>query len=403
MSARILIVDDDPFNRKLVSATMENAGYDVATSESGPDTLARIEEIKPDLIILDVMMPDMDGYEVCRRLRSESHTAHTPIIMLTAGDTLKEKIEGFEAGADDYMTKPFQPAELQARVGGLLRRSVSVKDEVDKTTSKIMAVFSLRGGVGVSTLSTNLAVGLAQLWGRPVALLDLALTAGQSALMLNLPLRNTWADLTSMPVDEIETDLLNDMLLPHSSGVNVLAAPRNPGEGELITADTIKRVVQLLNERYHYLILDLPHDFRDTTLVGLDAAQEIILLLAPELASVRATASALNVFASLDYSLDHTYLILNWIFQRRGLARKDIESVLKRSIDLIIPFAPDVFVPAINLGNPPISDAPDTPIGALLEDFAFLVSKDEHRNKRPKNPTDAWGRVVQRAQQRRKK
>ncbi len=348
-------------------------------------------------------MPDMDGYEVCRRLRSESNTARTPIIMLTAQDTLEQKIEGFEAGADDYMTKPFQPVELQARVGGLLRRSISVKDEVEKTSSKIIAVFSLRGGVGVSTLSTNLAVGLTQLWGRPVALLDLALTSGQSALMLNLPLRNTWADLGNIPLDEIDTDVLNDVLLPHSSGVNVLAAPRKPGEGELITADKIERVVQLLSERYHYLILDMPHNFRDTTLVGLDAAHEIILLLAPELASVRAAASALNVFNSLDYSLDQTYLILNWIFQRRGLARKDIEAVLKRSIDLIIPFAPDIFVPAINLGNPPISDAPNTPIGSLLEDFAFLVSKDEPRKKRPTKPTEAWRRVVQRAQQRRKK
>lgn len=138
----------------------------------------------PDLIILDIMMPDLNGYEVCRRLRRKPTMAQRPIMMLTAQDSLEERINGLEAGADDYMCKPFEAAELQARVKALLRRvaPTSPEPEAAGRQGKVIATFSLRGGIGVSTVAANLAVGLAQL-------------SGQSALMLNLPLRNSWADL----------------------------------------------------------------------------------------------------------------------------------------------------------------------------------------------------------------
>src|SRR5262249_40250695 len=155
-----------------------------------------VDALMPDLIILDVMMPHLNGYEVCRQLRRRPTLAQRPIMMLTAQDSLEERINGLEAGADDYMCKPFEAAELQARVKALLRRAtpISVEPAALGRQGKVIATFSLRGGIGVSTLAANLAIGLAQLWGQPTALVDLALTAGQSALMLNLALRNSWSD-----------------------------------------------------------------------------------------------------------------------------------------------------------------------------------------------------------------
>ena len=101
------------------------SGYEVFKAASGPEALRQVDDIRPDLIILDVMMPEMDGYEVCRRLRNTATTARLPIMMLTAQESVEEKVRGFEAGADDYMTKPFQPPELQARVKVLLRRALA--------------------------------------------------------------------------------------------------------------------------------------------------------------------------------------------------------------------------------------------------------------------------------------
>ena len=203
---RILVVDDSPINLKLITASLIPLDYEVVTASNGREALERVDAVQPDLIILDVMMPEMNGYEACRRLRHKPTIAQRPIMMLTAQDSLEERINGLEAGADDYMCKPFQPAELQARVKALLRRAAprSTAPEIIGRQGKVIAVFSLRGGIGVSTVAANLAVGLAQIWGQPTALVDLALTAGQSALLLNLPLRNSWADLARAKVDEID-------------------------------------------------------------------------------------------------------------------------------------------------------------------------------------------------------
>ncbi len=403
MPTCILVVDDSEINLKLVSETLSKAGYETFSARSGPEALKQVDDIQPALIVLDVMMPEMDGYEVCRRLRSKPSTARLPIMMLTGQDTLEEKVKGLEAGADDYMTKPFQPAELQARVKVLLRRAGSPQGDTTKLGGKIIAVFSLRGGVGVSTLAANLATGLAQLWEYPVVLVDLALIAGQSALMLNLSPRNTWADLTHTPVEEIDADLVNKLLLPHASGAYVLAAPRSPEQSELVTADKVSRVLTLLGESYHYLVLDLSHDFRDITLAGLDAAHERLALMAPELASVLAMSSTLDVFETLQYPRETVRLVLNQIFERRGLAQKDIEPALKRPIDLVIPCVQDACVRAINVGIPLVLGAPNTPVGALLADLAFSISKEEHRKQRPATPTESWLRVARRLQQHQQK
>jgi pilus assembly protein CpaE len=396
MGIRILAVDDNQVNLKVVSATLSHAGYEVFTALSGLEALAQVEQVRPDLVILDITMPEMDGYEVCRRLRAKPATSHIPIMMLTAHDTLEEKVKGFEAGADDYLTKPFQPAELQARIKVLLRRVTAVPLESSSFNSKVISVFSLRGGVGVSTLATNIAVGLAQIWGKQVALVDLCLTMGQSALMLNLPLKFTWADISRVNVAEMEMDLVQNIMLNHNSGVSVLAAPRSPAEGELIKEETVQRALELLRSKYDYVIIDMPHDFGATSLAALDASDEILSVLAPDLASVRATVGALEVFDRLNYGREKIKITMNWIFEKRGLPRKDIESVLKTPIQYILPYVPDVFVSSINLGVPPVIGAPNTPIGALFEDLAYAMSREEDQKRKPALPSEAWTRVTER-------
>ncbi len=393
---RILIVDDTPLNLKMVSAALGSGGYQIETATNGSMPLERSTTVRPDLFILDVMMPDMDGYEVCRRLRRMSAFAQHPILVLTANDSLEERVHGLEAGADDYMSKPFQPLELQARVKALLRRvsATPVQPQVS-IQNETLALFSLRGGVGVSTLATNLAVGLAQIWNQPVALVDLALLSGQSALMLNIPLRTTWGDLAAHAIYDIDYDLLQQVLMPHTSGVHVLASAARPEQSELITGEKVVHVLSILRQHYAYVILDLPHDFSDTTLAGLDSANTVLLVLAPEIASVRATACALDVFAKLDYAPDKLLLLLNSTVEHGGLVRKDIELALHRPIAQALPYAAETYLSALNRGVPPVLDQPSKPLGAILERWAFHLSREEQQMQRPPNPTPAWQRVVQ--------
>lgn len=122
---RIAVVDDEADIRELVSINLDRAGFDVQTYADSSTMLASIERDIPDLVILDLMLPDIHGTEVCRILRSADSTSHIPIIMLTAMVDESDKVTGLEIGADDYVTKPFSPRELVARVKAVLRRSLS--------------------------------------------------------------------------------------------------------------------------------------------------------------------------------------------------------------------------------------------------------------------------------------
>jgi two-component system response regulator MprA len=119
--ARVLVVDDDPKILSLLRRGLSFEGYRVTTAEDGPGALAAARDEPPDLVVLDVMMPGLDGLEVCRRLRAGAEDV--PILMLTARDTVPDRVAGLDAGADDYLVKPFAFDELLARVRALLRRA----------------------------------------------------------------------------------------------------------------------------------------------------------------------------------------------------------------------------------------------------------------------------------------
>jgi two-component system phosphate regulon response regulator PhoB len=119
---RLLLVEDDRALADLVSYHFQRSGYDVTRTGDGEEALILVDEVKPDVILLDWMIEGISGIEVCRRLRRRTATANVPIMMLTARGEESDRIRGFETGADDYVTKPFSPRELVARVGAVLRR-----------------------------------------------------------------------------------------------------------------------------------------------------------------------------------------------------------------------------------------------------------------------------------------
>src|SRR5215510_7684285 len=123
MASRVLIVEDEPDIRDLLTFHLERDGFQVARAGTGTEALRQVRLSPPDLLILDLMLPEMDGLEVCRRLRADAATTTLPIIMLTAKGDEVDRVVGLEIGADDYIVKPFSPKELIARVRAVLRRS----------------------------------------------------------------------------------------------------------------------------------------------------------------------------------------------------------------------------------------------------------------------------------------
>src|SRR5262245_46240406 len=206
---RILVIDDEPINHQLVDYELISLQCYRHFAENCKNGISQARSLKPDVIITDVMMPDVTGYEVTRILRREPQFAATPILVLTAQSGLQDKLKSFEVGADDHLTKPFEAAELAVRVSSLLRRAEVVKSariEPAHEAARMIAVHSLRGGIGSSTLAVNLGVGLSALWHKPTVLLDLTMTAGQVALMLNMTLKRTWADLAHYSAGDLDIE-----------------------------------------------------------------------------------------------------------------------------------------------------------------------------------------------------
>ena len=128
MAESILVVDDDPDIARFVEVNLRSAGYDVSVAGDGQEALERAADLRPDLVLLDVMMPRLDGFEVAQRLRKNPQTANTSIIMLTAKALSSDKVTGLQSGAEDYIIKPFDPIELLARVKGTLRRAKEMRN-----------------------------------------------------------------------------------------------------------------------------------------------------------------------------------------------------------------------------------------------------------------------------------
>lgn len=139
MNSKLLLVDDSPLNIELLDGYLSSGNYDIVTAANGVEALEKVAEHNPDLILLDIMMPGMNGYEVCKRLKKDPATRFIPIILLTALHDIKDKIEGIEAGADDFISKPFNHIELTTRIRSLLRIK-HLNDELEDMESIVITL-----------------------------------------------------------------------------------------------------------------------------------------------------------------------------------------------------------------------------------------------------------------------
>jgi len=395
--ARILAIDDDENTCALVEATLRKRSYEVRTAMSGLEGLRALQEFKPNALIVDKMMPGMDGYEVVRRIRRDPQFSQLPILILTAESDLEGKIHAFDVGADDYLNKPFAPEELMARMAALIRRSHvsngSAPDPNGKRSPRIVAVHSLRGGIGSTTLAVNMAIALRNLWSAPTLLLDLVLLSGHVNLFLDRRVRHTLASLHGYALEDIDDQLLRSLVHDYENGMEFIAAPETPSQAELVTREALAQALTVLKPSYDYIVVDLPHDFGEMSLEILDQADIILLLVAPELASLRAAALTVDTYDKLEYDLEKVRLVLNRPFAEAGVGPMDIFRALKHPIAVELPYAGVRCVQAINNGQPLLSARPEHATSRAIENFAFEISKSSHTEFPPISPSPAWRRV----------
>jgi pilus assembly protein CpaE len=396
--ARVLLIDDEPIYHKMIVHALKPHGYDVEYAKTGMDGLKAVGTHNPDVVITDVRLPDLSGYEVAQRLRRDPRYSTIPIIFLTSQADLSNKLKAFEVGADDYLSKPFQPEELVARMGLLVRRSEALKairqfDTEVKDQALIVAVHSLRGGVGCSSMAVNLAMGFHQLWRRPTLIIDAVLNAGQVALMLNASPMHSWSDITELKPFEIDADVIETIISQHPSGVHYIAAPTYPIAGDTFTDETWQVALEALRAMYEFIVIDTPHDFSNVSIQMLDHADQILLMTGAEMASVRAAVCALNIYDKLGYLPTKITPVINQISHHAGIKQNQIEKVIKRQVGMVVPYSANEFTRAINYGEPFVLGDPESPATILFEDTAYSMSKEGLKNIPPAAPTPMWKRV----------
>ena len=379
MAAKILVVDDEPNVLRMLGYALESEGLKVITAETAAEALALIAGENPDLVILDRMLPDKSGITVCEELRSRPETSSLPIIMLTAKVQVADRISGLNAGADDYITKPFDPDEMVARVLGLLRRRAELARQQAPAKEpialgQIAAVYGAKGGVGQSVIAVNLAVAVSKATGKKVALVDASAWSGDVGLLLELNHPYGMLDLLPHADDEgLDKPVFDTVLAKHSSGISVLLAKGETDASEAPVAASLGRILAALRELFDCVVLDLAPFPSQCSLVGLGSADKTLLVTTPEVTSIHKTRLFLERAPELEEAPAVLLPILNRYDPKSQIPQKDIENALKLKFCATLPDDPTLVTNSANEGVPFVISHPKSEISKRLCELAQAV------------------------------
>ncbi|MFT5195756.1 MAG: pilus assembly protein CpaE [Cellvibrionaceae bacterium] len=351
--AHIFVVDDDEQLLRMVGLMLERGGHTATLASNSVEALDMIRENVPDLAILDVMMPSMNGLELCRALRKSQSTRNLPILILTARGPIEERDEALELGADSYLNKPVTSAELLDNVDNLLAKAVEAKQEAIeesvtaiedgstiepeiKSSCKTIAIYGFAGGIGRTTIAVNLASWLQQNSKGKVCLVDFTTSGGQAAMHLRLQTRQGWANLVDN--DEISSNNISDQIIEHSSGLHLLAAPLMPVEPEILSIETAERIFSQITADYAYVVFDLPSSLSPVVKVILRKAGIALHVFTPEVISVQTAVRVERLIQPEGPELNKRFLVLNQSKPHSQLARSTVERGLNATIDFYIQF-----------------------------------------------------------------
>ena len=365
MAEKILIIDDDVDTLRLVGLMLQRQGYEISAASNGSQGLTKALEERPDLILLDVMMPDMDGYEVTRRLRKNPVTAAIPIMMFTAKTQLDDKVTGFEVGADDYLTKPTHPTELQAHVKALLARTVH-KDPNDVVTAShehhgyVIGVLAARGGLGVSSLASNLAAGIFTRTQSDVILAELVPGQGTFGLNFGAPNQKGLTEILQGSVVEVTREKVQASLVPHNSGIKLFLASENPRDITLTSqVQNYEALVTRLSSLARFVVLDLGTGLPTFVQKVLPMCNERIIVVEGAPSAIQHTKLLIDDIFDLHIDRKSISVVLNNRQRSEAqMAWTQVQEKLGHSISSTLTPAPELFLQAERLQTPAVMCQP---------------------------------------------
>jgi pilus assembly protein CpaE len=369
---RIVFADDEEQIRKLLSTYLTRQGYDVVVATDGFEALKAIRQQPPALVITDVMMPHMNGFELTRRLRSDHKTARIPVLMLSARKEADDVLTGYSEGADEYVAKPVEMSVLAAKIDVLLKRVRTTAGEVVKRGGRVILFAHGKGGAGTTTLAVNAAVALADTKLYRVGLLDLNLEFPNAHLQFDLKPKQTLAQLAWLDPAQLDQDVFVTLLQQDRSGVQLVSGSDLPENAELVTVPLVQHAIDHLRSAMDYVIVDTPATFSQQVLAAVDASDAIIIVAEPHLASMRAAKDWLDVLEKLSYPRERVVLVVNRTTQS-GVETDQVARFFNRKPDLVVPFTL-VFDEASDRGRPLVALHPDNSAAKVLRDLAAQLT-----------------------------
>src|SRR5947199_5228842 len=387
---RILIVD-------VIVDTRENLakliGFEpdmtvAGTAGGGQEAVTLAKKERPNVILMDINMPDMDGITATEIISNT--VPESPIIMMSVQGEQDYLRRSMLAGAREFLVKPFSADELINSIRHVhelekVRRAryapapaaaapgaAAASAGPARETGKIITFFSPKGGVGRTTIATNLAVALHQATEKPVVLVDGSLPFGDIAVILNMsPKAKTIADLIGS-FETADADVIESILVQHSTGIKVLLAPPTPESTELITGAHMKHVLELLRERYAYVVVDTWPSFQEQVITMLDVADVILTLMTLEITSLKNVRVFMEIVEKLGYGEDKVQLVANRNDSSGGIKASDVEASLGRKIPHTIVSDGRTLVLAVNRGVPFVTSNRDSQVS---KDIFALAAK----------------------------
>jgi len=380
MPEKILIVDDEIDTLRLVGMMLESKDYVILAANSGEKALSMAQSEQPDLILLDIMMPGIDGYEVTRRLRESEQTSHIPIIMFTAKAGMEDKIAGLELGADAYLTKPISTRELLAQIKVVMARvSIAREQAPVPAHGDMLAVLAPKGGMGVSTVVLNLGIALHDCTKKEIIVADFRPGQGSIGLELGYKSPEGLNRMLQLPPNEISRRAVENEIVNHSSGIRLLLSSSQPRDGRYVTAvGNFEAIARLLPQLADYVVLDLGSGLTPVSEKVLRYSNQVLVILEPVPQSVQQSKVLIQDLASLGLGEGQIILIMvNRVRSSIQLTMTQVQDQLGQKILTVFTPEPELAYQA-SLQNVPMMLL--QPEGLTAQQFNNLAGRIAHRS-----------------------
>jgi pilus assembly protein CpaE len=364
---RVLIVDDIPETRENLKKMLyfESDMEVVGTASTGEEAIELAKQVRPHVVLMDINMPGVDGIAA-----SEAITRAVPyaqVVMMSVQSEADYLRRSMLAGARDFLTKPFTMDDLVATVRRVYQLHAKpaaeapsaqpvapqAVDHQPESLGRVILVYSPKGGVGCTTIAVNLATMMLELEPESrVALVDASLQFGDVGVLLNLRATRSIVNLADN-LEEMDRELLESALLTDDrSGLRVLLAPPKPEMAEFVTAEAMKQITELMRRAFDYVVIDLGKRLQDLELLLFDMADQVILLIAPTLPSIKDARNFFEIMDALEYGVGKTLLVLNQSDAGAGITARAIENHLRHEVFAEIPRDDRIVLHSVNHGIP---------------------------------------------------